>query len=369
MHNTAPKKLIAVNVPIQACNLKCHYCYISQLNEWERNNSECKLQPELIGQALSSERLGGPCIINLTGKGETLIPKEMTNIIGILLKQGHYLEVVTNGTLTNRFQEIAQLPVEYLSRLEFKFSFHYLELKERQWIDRFFDNVRMMRQAGCSFTIELMPNDELVPHIDDIKRICIEKVGALCHLTIGRDDNNGRKILTKMPIDEYLRIWGQFESNMFNFKYSVFDVKRAEFCYAGSWSLYVNLLTGEARQCYGCLPNQNIYKDVSKPIKFRPIGKHCKQPFCYNAHAFMSLGVIPKIETPTYADIRDRVDNEGNHWLSDDIQKAFSTKLSNTNTKIEGIDKIKFYLDYPWHCVNILKTNKDKLMKRFKKNG
>ncbi len=359
-----PKRLIAVSIPMQACNLKCHYCYISQLNEWENNKKRGTLDPVLIEKAFSVERLEGPCIINLTGKGETLIPKEIPDIIGRLLRQGHYLEVVTNGTLTNRFEEIARFPKEWLSRLEFKFSFHYLELKKHEWIDRFFNNVQMMKNAGCSFTVELMPNDELIPYIDEIKKLCINKVGALCHLTIGRDDTNGRKILTKLSIDEYLKTWEQFNSNMFRFKYSVFDIKRREFCYAGAWSLYVNLLTGEARQCYGCYADQNIYNDVSKPIRFRPIGKCCKQPFCYNAHAFMSLGVIPEVDTPTYAEIRDRVDLNGEHWLSEEIRQAFSIKLVDQNQRIKGIKWISYYTYYPIYWANIIKINFSKGIKK-----
>ena len=37
--------------------------------------------PEHVGKCLSKERLGGTCIINLTGGGETLIPKEMPQYI------------------------------------------------------------------------------------------------------------------------------------------------------------------------------------------------------------------------------------------------------------------------------------------------
>ena len=358
------KKLIACNIPMSVCNLKCHYCYISQLCDWEKNKLNGKLQPELVEKALSKERLGGECIINLTGKGETLIPKEVPDIIYRLLKQGHYLEVVTNGTLTNRFKEIALFPKELLKRLEFKFSFHYLELKEHNWLECFFDNVQMMREAGCSFTIELMPNDEVVPYIEDIKKICLEKVGALCHLTIGRDDNDGRKILTRMPVNEYLNTWSNFNSEMFKFKYSVFNVKRKEFCYAGMWSLYVNLITGEARQCYGFFADQNIYKNIEKPLYFRAVGKYCKQPFCYNAHAYMSLGLIPDIETPTYADIRDRIDDKGKHWLSDEVIDAFSCKLEKNNKRVEGIDKVKFYISFPVHWVKIAVQNKDKIIKK-----
>ncbi len=351
------KKLIACNIPISVCNLQCHYCYISQLDGWNSKDYEEKLDPLLIEKALSMQRLGGPCIINLTGKGETLIPEEVPDIIYRLLRQGHYLEVVTNGTLSKRFDQIASFPKELLKRLEFKFSFHYLELIEKNLMEVFWDNVKTMRNAGCSFTIELMPNDRLLPHIDEIFQLCKENAGAVCHLTIGRDDTHSRKILSNMDPEEYFRIWDRFDSKMFEFKKKVFGIKRKEFCYAGMWSLYVNLLTGDASQCYGCKTSQNIFFDISDPVYFRPVGQYCKQEYCYNAHAFMTLGVIPEISTPSYAEIRDRVCEDGSHWLTDQVKDAFSCKLENENEKVDGISRVFFYLSYPYHWIKILENH------------
>lgn len=104
------KRLLVINVPIKNCNLKCEYCYISALKENEKGAAKFLYTPEHVGKCLSKERLGGTCIINLTGGGETLIPKEMPQYIYQLLLQGHFLEVVTNGTLTSRFDEIAEFP-------------------------------------------------------------------------------------------------------------------------------------------------------------------------------------------------------------------------------------------------------------------
>lgn len=300
---------------------------------------------------------GGVCLINITGKGETLIPIEMPQIIRELLNQGHFLEIVTNGTLTQRFGELVQLPHEFLERLEFKFSFHYLELKKRGLIDVFFDNVVRMRDAGASVTVELMPNDEIVDEIPAIKELCIEKMGALCHLTIGRDDNRDRDVLTSMPLEQYIEVWSQFDSPMFQFKLEVLNKKRKEFCYAGMWSLYVNLFSGEARQCYGCYPNQNIYKNLDKPIIFRPIGRKCKQPFCYNAHAFLTLGMIPELETPTYLEMRDRVDSSGKHWFSDAGMEAFGGKLSDANHQLKTSEAIRYRITEPIHWFQIIKMN------------
>lgn len=360
-------KLIAINVPISKCNLRCHYCYLTQLNNWGQNDLRLEYSPEYIGQALSAKRLGGICLVNLTGKGETLIPTEMPQIIHEILKQGHFLEIVTNGTLTQRFEELAKLPSELLERIEFKFSFHYLELKERNMFDVFFNNVNMMRKVGASVTVELMPNDEIVQEIPNIKSLCMEKMGALCHLTVGRDDNNRRDVLTKMPYEEYVEIWSQFDSPMFSFKLDVLNKKRKEFCYAGMWSLYVNLFTGDARQCYGCYCDQNIYENLDKPIVFRPIGTGCKQPFCYNAHAFLTLGMIPELETPSYLEMRDRIDVNGKHWFSDAGIEAFSVKLSETNEELKMNEKVKYIISEPAHCFRIVKKNYKKGLSVLKK--
>ena len=61
------------------------------------------------------------------------------------------------------------------------------------------------------------------------------------------------------------------------------------------------------------------------------MGKHCRQPYCYNGHAFLTLGVVPELETPTYADIRNRVCEDGREWLSKEVKDAFSQKLAVNN--------------------------------------
>lgn len=363
------KRLVAINVPFTKCNLKCRYCYLSQRNEWDGNMPAFTHSPKEIRQALSKERLGGVSIINLTGRGETLLPKEMPQIIRELLEEGHYLEVVTNGTLTKRFDEIAAFPRELLTHLEFKFSFHYMEFNRLGIMDSFFDNVIKMRNVGCSFTLELMPYDELIPHIEDIKALCIEKVGAVCQTTVGRNDLDGRSLLTDLSREEYEKTWSAFNSTMFKFKMDVYNIKRREFCYAGMWSLYVDLISGEARRCYGFQPDQNIY-DMSKPLQFRPVGHACKQPFCYNAHAFLCLGVIPELETPTYADIRNRVTKNGNEWLTPEVKDAFSGKLKDANDELSKSEKIKYHLTAPFHQVKVLAYNDfmiPKITKKIKK--
>jgi organic radical activating enzyme len=341
------RRLLAINVPIKNCNLKCEYCYISALSQVEKGPANFKYSPEHVGKCLSKERLGGACVINLTGGGETLIPKEMPRYIYELLKQGHVIEVVTNGTLTERFKEIATFPKEYLKRLEFKFSFHYNELMRLGILDRYFSNVRMMRDAGCSFTIELMPYDSLIDKIPEIIEICKKEVGAVCQLTVGRNDLTPQKdILTAFPREEYEKTWSIFESTMFDFKLNILKKKISNFCYAGNWSLYIDLGTGATKPCYGQLCNQNVFDNPDKPIIFNPVGCHCRQPYCYNGHAFLTMGTVPELDTPTYADIRNRVTENGNNWLKDEVYDAFSQKLKDNNETWSEEKKGKYERTY-----------------------
>ena len=337
------KRLIVVNVPIKSCNLKCKYCYITALKENKGGCAKFEYSPEHVGKCFSKERLGGTCIINLTGGGETLIPPEMPQYIYNLLLQGHYLEVVTNGTLTDRFNEIAKFPQELLNHLEFKFSFHYQQLKERKLFDVFFNNVKLMRDKGCSFTIELMPYYEIVSEIPHIIKMCKKELGAVCQITVGRNDlTKEKELLTSMTREEYERIWSVFESNMFKYKLEIFQKKIKNFCYAGLWSLYVDLGTGKTKACYSQMYSQNIFENPDKKIKFEPVGKHCRQPYCYNGHAFLTLGIVPEINSPTYADIRNRKCDDGTEWLKKDVKEAFSSKLSSAN-EVWSEDKKKKY--------------------------
>ncbi|MBQ8279933.1 MAG: radical SAM protein [Roseburia sp.] len=364
------KRLLAVNVPIKNCNLKCQYCYISALDKSKQGPAKFEYSPEHVGKCLSKERLGGVCIINLTGGGETLIPEEMPKYIYELLLQGHYLEVVTNGTLTKRFEEIALFPKELLNRLEFKFSFHYAELLKRDLLEKFFANVKMMESCGCSYTVELMPYDEIMEDIPQIVEMCKKYLGARCQLTVGRNDlTKGKELLTSLSKEQYEKVWQVFESTMFAFKLSIFDRKITEFCYAGEWTLYIDLGTGAAKPCYGQISNQNIFEDPNRPIIFEPVGHHCRQPYCYNGHAFLTMGVVPELETPTYADIRNRIKEDGTEWLQKDLKIAFSQKLSYANEIWSNKKKMMHEILFPFRFIKTAVYGRDEIIRKvFKRN-
>lgn len=336
------KRYIDCYVPVTGCTLRCHYCYITQHRLFDAGLPKFNYSPEHVRKALSRERLGGTCLINLCGGGETLLPPEIVAYIRALLEEGHYVMVVTNATVSKRFDEIAQFPAELTERLFFKFSYHYTELKKRNLLDRFFANIKKVRDAGCSFTLEATPSDEWIPYIDEMKQAAIDNVGAVCHITIARDERDPEKlpILTSLSREVYEKTWRSFESAIFDYKLTIFEQKRKEFCYAGDWSFYLNLATGSMTQCYNTHYTQNIFEDTNKPIKFLAIGKYCKEHHCYNGHSFIVLGDIPCLQSPTYAELRNRICSDGSEWLKPKMKHFMSTKLWQSNKEYSPLKKM-----------------------------
>lgn len=372
------KRLILGLIPNQKCNLKCEYCYISQLEAWDEPE-KMRYSPEHIAKCLSRERLGGVCLINLTGNGETLIQPEIVDLAKCLLREGHFVEIVTNGIMTKRIKDILDQPAEQLSRLFFKLSFHYKELRRLGIMDQFFDNMRAIHAAGASFTVELMAYDGIEGDIEDIKKVCLENAGAVCQATIGRNHHKDAGLLSAHSKEEFTKIWQSLDSPMMRLKLDMLSVKRREFCYAGAWSLFVNLYTGESQPCYWQPYNQNIFEKPDKPIRFDPVGHHCSQPFCINAHAHMTWGLIPELATPTYETMRNRAMANGEEWLTGECKAFFQTKLSQSNREFSPLRKKLYTLAYParmavWFC-NDGKNNMARVKKhisrklRWKKDG
>ena len=334
------KRYIDIEVPVSTCNLRCHYCYITQNSLFSSRIEPLKYSIEHITRALSKKRLGGICLLNLCGSGETLLPPYITNLTEALLEEGHYLTIVTNGLATRRIREIMeQCTPDMKKRLMFKVSFHYLELVRLGLMDKFFNNIRIIREGGSSFTLELTPSDELIPHIPDIKRKCMDNVGALCHVTIARDQHTSDfPILTKLTREEYKSIWSQFDSQLFDFKIAIFGDKRPEFCFNGLWGGVLHLNSGELRACYNSYIHHNILADPDRPIGFRPIGRCCFA-HCFNAHSWLTLGMIPELATPSYADMRDRIDTDGCHWLQPEMSEFMSQKLTDAHSGLTRTEK------------------------------
>ena len=215
-----------------------------------------------------------------------------------------------------------------------------------------------MEDAGASYTLEVTPSDELIPYIEEMNEVAVMHVGAKPHITVARDERDMSvvSVLTKHTKPEYYKIWNVNESELFTFKYSVFNQPRREFCYAGDWSLSLDLGTGILRQCICSLYNQNIFSDVTKPIKFKAIGHNCLLPHCWNAHAYLSFGCIPELHTPTYDTLRNRVREDGTEWLKPTMKAFMSNKLKEANDEYSSYQKIR--IDAIMFCRKVLRDIK-----------
>lgn len=343
------KKFIDIHVPIFTCNLRCGYCYVGQ-NPQDVKLPEFKYPVSTVKKALSKERLGGICHFNVCGMGETMIPKELIDYVRVILENGHTVMIVTNGTLTKRFEQFMELPVFLKARLGFKFSFHYLELDRLNMMDVFWNNVKLVRNNGCTISVELTANDSYEPYIEEIKQCCLKHVGALCHITVPRDEaTGGITLYSKHSIKEFYEIWKSFDSPMFELKMRHWEEPRKEFCYAGLWSGLLNLGTGEFNACYRQPgPIGNLFEHPDEKFEFCPAGK-CEIAHCFNGHSFLAWGVIPEIDEETYLDIRDRLDSEGVYWVNSEMREQFSGKLFNYNAILTD-DQKKIYLKI--HVIN-----------------
>lgn len=337
------KKFIDCFVPVYVCNFKCKYCYISTWEGWKQkeNSKEIKYSPEYIRKALSKERWGGPLMLNFCAAGETLLCKELLPIIKELLEEGHYCMIVTNGTITPKFNEMAKWPQKLKNHLFIKFSYHFLELKRLKLTDTFFNNVNKMKDSGISFTVEITPSDEYIPYISEIKEKSLKEIGALPHITVCRIENGNVPLMSKLSKEEFINTWKDFDSELFNFKIKIFGEKRKEFCYAGAWSYTLQLVDGTLRQCYRGRKLQNIYKDLNSDIKEVPIGCHCPDAHCWNGHAFLAFGDIPEMQTPTFEKERNRKTDDGD-WVINEMAEFMSSKLIESNSELNEDKKKKY---------------------------
>ena len=137
------KKIFLFSIPTSICNFRCSYCYLAQRDShYEGNMAQFKHSPEKFGHACSIERVGGVSYGNFTATGETLLTKNIDKYIKAFVEQGHYAEIVTNLTVTSMLEKILSWDKGLLKRVEFKCSFHYLELKKRGMLDVFASNVK-----------------------------------------------------------------------------------------------------------------------------------------------------------------------------------------------------------------------------------
>lgn len=338
------RRFIECLLPLTVCNIKCSYCYVVQEGRRKNEKSNLKYSPEIIGKSLSKERLGGCSLISITASGETLIEPQLPNIVMQILKQGHFVNITTNGTLSKQIKELLDCTKGFHDHIHVSFSFHYVELLKKNLIDIFFENIKTVRDSGCSILLQINLSDEYVPYWNEIKRICKEKVGAYPQVALTRDESGGTyKIMTKIMSDkEYIEKGKEMSSPLFDFTCKNFMVKRHEYCYAGYWSAKLNLATGIMTGCYGNGFKQNIFENPDEEIKFRPIGTNCCFQYCFNSSHFLSQGIIPELlPLPSYGELRNR---EEANWYTPLMKQFLYSQFEMTNEELSFCKKV--YYDF-----------------------
>ncbi|MCQ2229180.1 MAG: radical SAM protein [Bacteroidales bacterium] len=335
------RRFIECLIPVTACNLKCSYCYVVQEGRRKNEKANFRYDAETIGKALSVERLGGVSLISITGSGETLIPKELPDVVREILRQGHFVNITTNGTLKVAMQKLLDATEGMHDRLHFSFSFHVRELQEKNLLEAFWENVDRVKQSGCSILLQINLSDEYWDCWEEVKQMSLEHVGALPQVALTRDEsNNTYKIMTRHSEAEYIAKAREMNSPLFECTLENFMVKRTEYCYAGMWSAKLDICSGEMSACYGHGRKQNIFEDLEKPIVFEPVGKHCPFKYCFNSSHFISQGIIPELMPQTsYGDLRNRAEAG---WQTDAMREFLSKQFEDTNKQLTEEEKERY---------------------------
>lgn len=336
------KRFFECLVPESNCNLNCSYCYLIQSKRRAEKKVKFLYTPEHVGRALTKERLGGICYFSICAIGETLLPQKVIEIVYELLKNGHYVNITTNGTLNKRFDEIVMFPKEYLERLHIAFSFHFLELKRIQKMNDFFKNIEKVKKHNVSITVQLNLCDEYIEHLEEIKEISLEKLGVYPQIALTRNQRSKKMTIeSSRTMEEYIKIGETLDSPLFRYTVKNFNKEEKHFCYAGDWGGVLDLSSGELKKCYSYPYSQNIFKNLEKGIKFEAIGKIVCKPYCINSSHFLSLGIVPEVKTETYADLRNRKEK---NWYSEKMMQFLNTKLYENNEEYSNLKKIKVSL-------------------------
>ena len=299
--------------------------------QWNRRDAQMpkfKLSPEEIGRAFNPKRWNAQRLfVSFCGMGETLLCKEMTDIICCTLKQGNIVNVTNNGTITSAINKLINLPKDLSSRLVFAFSLHYKELKNRNLLGVFAENVKNVMRSNSSFTVQLNLYDGYLEFLEEIKNYCLENFGALPQLALTRNQKNGMKIYSVHDMKTYRNFGKDFDSPMFEFACDNFLKKRTEFCHAGEKSYTLDLASGNLRMCYAEPQIFNIYDDLNATVPEISVGYNCHSDYCVNAIHFLALGVMPEVNCPSYAELRNR--NSANWYkqnIFDNLNKKFQYK-------------------------------------------
>lgn len=339
-----------INATIQTvgCNLKCEYCFFSQANYVNKGTIKALRYPlQTILDACSKKRLGGQCAIQLMGDGETLLPDDVVALILGLLKEGHYVRVINNGTLSNRIHELIKLAESdgTIDRLSMIFSLHFLELEKRNLLNVFADNVDYVKKRGCSFEITLVACDEYIEAAERINQFCAQNLGGVTPWVQPADkydtSANYVGVFSKYDRQTYFEnIKKAFPSFQTKFAQEKIDIDNHKFCYAGDWFFYLDFTTGRYSQCMrNAGPEYNFFEHLEDELMLEPVGTRCKATCCICGGA-KTFNLIP--EENGYEEIQYVRNGSHNKYVSEKILRAYNTNLAETNKEYTKEEKTRY---------------------------
>lgn len=326
------------------CNLECSYCYLRQSNYEQKNRpSVLGYSLETIKKACSVERLGGKCLFAVVGDGETLLPEEVVDLILVLVGGGHFVTVLTNGTITKRLHELVER-LEDIGKKDavcIHFSLHYLELKKKGLLEVFFNNVKYISENNMSFHLKSILGEEFDEDLaEELKEISLKEVGAFPQIGIARKDNpdGSFSICTNLSNEDYFKIGDSFQSQLFELDKREFNNKRRGFCYAGEWVFDLNFTTG---LCWQCLSNDfntfNFFENINEKPPLEAVGTYCNREYCSCVN-LQAWGIMPDHEEYTNLDIYNRPEAG---WIKEPFLSIMNQKLSVTNEIYSEKEKAK----------------------------
>jgi hypothetical protein len=213
-----------------------------------------------------------------------------------------------------------------------------MELKERNLLDTYFENLRMLKSAGISFAIFICISDTYIPYLREISELCLKEIGTLPIAGMTRRyEKNGAQTEGRYTPDIDNLVKETCDVRQWELQKSIYGKKRTEFCHAGEYSLNLSLESGDYTKCWGSngtakgwqrllngnnnkflkkvpfynkLINKvitkdstqimgNIFKDPNSPIKFEPIGR-CPFYDCVCA-SYLCWGLIPELDIETHS--------------------------------------------------------------------
>ena len=322
-------KFICYSLPTSICNFRCDYCYVKQLGgenalaapDWRRKMSH---SPQFMAYSLRRERMKGNCLISIAAGGETLLIDKIEELVYELLKDGHVVQISTNGVITDKIKKILSFPKELLENLFVVFSVHYLELVRNGKLDTFIDNVKCVRDSEASCYTTIVASDIYYPHIDAIKKTFMDRLGIYPLVDIMRDDSDlmNPKIITELPKEEYERVWKSFGSDKFVYRHGK-GLTKVKSCLAGQNYFYIDGLSGDVRYCSAFRGEKNnlnnVYQNLDQDISIGPIG-NCPAEWCFFSPAIAPLGILGEVkDVPTYGTIYQQVDNNGKKYIKEEL--------------------------------------------------